>query len=263
MPRFPSHPERRVAVITGASSGIGGATACALAAAGHPVVLGARRVERLEALADQLTAAGGEAVALPLDLADDSSIDAFAAGAVEALGPIDILVSNAGQVEPRGGLEDEPEDFARSVQVNLLGAHRLVHRLAPGLVDRRHGDIVFVTSDVVVRPRPFVAGYVSAKSGLEGLARALQMELEGTGVRVGMVRPGPSSTEQGTDWTEDDVVRLMPHWERWGLLRHDGALLPGQVADAVVAMVTAPKGAHLTLIEIQPEAPLAPDRSGP
>jgi hypothetical protein len=78
-----------------------------------------------------------------------------------------------------------------------------------------------------------------------------------------MVRPGPSSTEQGTDWTEDDVVRLMPHWERWGLLRHDGALLPGQVADAVVAMVTAPKGAHLTLIEIQPEAPLAPDRSGP
>jgi NADP-dependent 3-hydroxy acid dehydrogenase YdfG len=131
------------------------------------------------------------------------------------------------------------------------------------MVARQRGDIVFVTSDVVVRPRPFVAGYVSAKSGLEGLARALQMELEGTGVRVGMVRPGPSSTEQGTDWTEDDVVRLMPHWERWGLLRHDGALLPGQVADAVVAMVTAPKGAHLTLIEIQPEAPLAPDRSGP
>ena len=263
MPRFPSHPERRVAVVTGASSGIGGATACALAAAGHPVVLGARRVERLQALAEQLTAAGGEAVALSLDLADDTSIDAFATDAVEAFGPIDILVSNAGQVEPRGGLEDEPEDFARSVQVNLLGAHRLVHRLAPALVDRCHGDIVFVTSDVVIRPRPFVAGYVSAKSGLEGLARALQMELEGTGVRVGMVRPGPSSTEQGTDWTEEDVVRLMPHWERWGLLRHDGALLPGQVADAVLAMVTAPKGAHLTLIEIQPEAPVAPDRSGP
>ena len=263
MPRFPSHPERRVAVVTGASSGIGGATACALAGAGHPVVLGARRVERLEALAEQLTAAGGEAVALPLDLADDTSVDAFATGAVEAFGPIDILVSNAGQVEPRGGLEDEPEDFARSVQVNLLGAHRLVHRLAPGLVEQCHGDIVFVTSDVVIRPRPFVAGYVSAKSGLEGLARALQMELEGTGVRVGMIRPGPSSTEQGTDWTEEEVVRLMPHWERWGLLRHDGALLPGQVADAVVAMVTAPKGAHLTLIEIQPEAPVAPDRSEP
>ena len=262
MPRFPSHPERRVAVITGASSGIGGATACALAAAGHPVVLGARRIERLNALAEQLAAAGGEAVAVPLDLGDDASIDAFAARAVEAFGPIDILVSNAGQVEPRGGLDDEPEDFARSVQVNLLGAHRLVHRLAPGLVEQCHGDIVFVTSDVVVRPRPFVAGYVSAKSGLEGLARALQTELEGTGVRVGMVRPGPSNTEQGTDWTEDEVVRLMPHWERWGHLRHDGALRPGQVADAVVAMVSAPKGAHLTLIEIQPEAPVA-DRSEP
>ena len=263
MPRFAAHPERRVAVVTGASSGIGAATARALAAAGHPVVLGARRAERLGTLADELVAAGGEAVARPLDLADDASIDTFATRAAEAFGPIDILVSNAGQVEPRGGLDDEPDDFARSVQVNLLGAHRLVHRLAPGLVDQCHGDIVFVTSDVVIRPRPFVAGYVSAKSGLEGLARALQTELEGTGVRVGMVRPGPSSTEQGTDWTEAEVVRLMPHWERWGLLRHDGALRPGQVADAVVAMVSAPKGAHLTLIEIQPEAPVVPDRSEP
>ncbi|MCB0958182.1 MAG: short-chain dehydrogenase, partial [Acidimicrobiales bacterium] len=91
--------------------------------------------------------------------------------------------------------------------------------------------------------------------------RAMQMELEGTGVRVGMVRPGPSSTEQGTDWDEATVLHIIPAWERWGLLRHNGALLPHNVADAIVAMVSAPKGTHLSLIEVQPEAPVVPDRS--
>jgi NADP-dependent 3-hydroxy acid dehydrogenase YdfG len=129
------------------------------------------------------------------------------------------------------------------------------------MVERGHGDLVFVTSDVVVRPRTHMASYVAAKAGLEGLARAMQMELEGTGVRVGMVRPGPSSTEQGTDWDEATVLHIIPSWERWGLLRHNGALLPQNVAGAIVAMVSAPKGTHLSLIEVQPEAPVTPERS--
>ena len=256
-----AQPARRPAVVTGASSGIGAATARALAAVGHPVVLGARRVERLHDLAEELNADGGTALALPLDLAEEASIDAFAADADRALGPIDIVVSNAGQIASQTALDMDPDDFARSVQVNLLGAQRLAARLGPAMVERGHGDLVFVTSDVVVRPRTHMSSYVAAKAGLEGLARAMQMELEGTGVRVGMVRPGPSSTEQGTDWTEDTVLHVMPHWERWGHLRHSGALRPRNVADAIVAMVTAPKGTHLTLIEVQPEAPVRDDRS--
>ena len=261
MPRFEPHPDRRPAVITGASSGIGAATARALAAVGHPVVLGARRVERLHDLAEELNADGGTALALPLDLAEEASIDAFAADADRALGPIDVVVSNAGQIASQTALDMDPDDFARSVQVNLLGAQRLAARLGPAMVERGHGDLVFVTSDVVVRPRTHMSSYVAAKAGLEGLARAMQMELEGTGVRVGMVRPGPASTEQGTDWSEETVLRIMPHWERWGHLRHSGALRPRNVADAIVAMVTAPKGTHLTLIEVQPEAPVRDDRS--
>jgi NADP-dependent 3-hydroxy acid dehydrogenase YdfG len=261
VPRFDPHPELRPAIVTGASAGIGAATATALAAAGHPVILAARRVERLVDLAAQLEATGATALALPLDLADPASIDAFADRAADALGPVDILVNNAGVVEIMTGAGADPDEFAASVQVNLLGAHRLAARLAPAMVARGHGDVVFVTSDVVVRPRTRMAAYVTAKAGMEGLARAMQMELEGTGVRVGMVRPGPSSTEQGTTWSEDAVNAVVADWTNWGHMRHSGALLPRNVADAIVAMVTAPKGTHLTLIEVQPEAPVRPDRT--
>ncbi len=262
MPRFEPHPPapERPAVITGASSGIGHATAVALAAAGHPVVLAARRAERLADLAAKIEADGGQALAISLDLADTESIDAFCASA-GGLGPVDVLVSNAGEVVPHSAVGADPDHFARSVHVNLLGAQRLAARLGPAMVERGHGDVVFVTSDVVVRQRTLMASYVAAKSGLEGLARAMQMELEGSGVRVGMVRPGPSSTEQGSTWDEATVNAIVSDWSRWGHLRHDGALLPRNVADAIVAMISAPKGTHLTLIEVQPEAPVLADRS--
>lgn len=262
MPRFEPHPPpaERTVVVTGASSGIGHATALAFAGAGHPVVLAARRAERLSDLAAKIEADGGRALALALDLADPASIDAFCGRAAE-LGPVDVLVNNAGEVFPHTAVGADPDDFVRSVHVNLLGAQRLAARLGPAMVERGHGDIVFVTSDVVVRPRTLMASYVAAKSGLEGLARAMQMELEGSGVRVGMVRPGPSSTEQGTSWDEATVNRIVGDWIRWGHIRHDGALLPHNVADAIVAMISAPKGTHLTLIEVQPEAPVLPERS--
>ncbi|MEZ5203865.1 MAG: SDR family oxidoreductase [Acidimicrobiales bacterium] len=261
MPKYDPHPERRPALVTGASSGIGAATALALAALGHPVVLAARRLDRLEDLAARIVAEGGEAAAIALDLADPASVDACADDAAAALGPLDVVVANAGQISSSTTMGADPDTFAANVHVNLMGTQRLLARLGPAMVQRGHGDIVLVTSDVAVRPRTHMASYVAAKAGLEGLGRAMQMELEGTGVRVGMVRPGPSSTEQGTDWTEETVLHIIPVWQRWGLLRHDGALLPTNVADAIVAMVSAPKGTHLTLVEVQPEAPVLPDRS--
>ena len=261
MPRFDPHPDRRPAVVTGASSGIGAATAIALAAAGHPVVLAARRMDRLTEVAAKLTAEGAEAVALPLDLADAASIDAFADAAVGAFGPLDVLVSNAGDVVPFTALGADPDLFAESVHVNLLGAQRLAARLGPPMVERGHGDLVFVTSDVAVRPRTHMAAYVAAKHGLEGFCRAMQMELEGTGVRVGMIRPGPASTEQGSTWDPAAIDGLLAEWTAWGHMRHAGTLRPANIADAIVAMVSAPKGTHLTLIEVQPEAPVRDDRT--
>jgi len=257
MPRFGPHPERRPAAVTGASSGIGAAVAAQLAEAGHPVVLGARRVERCEDLAAGLRADGHEAVAVALDLADDASVARFAAEAAAAHGPLEVLVSNAGEVWPQAVHDTEPATFARQVQVNLLGAQALVHAVVPGMVERGRGDVVVVTSDVVRVGRPLMGAYMTAKAGLEGMVRAMQMELEGTGVRAGMVRPGPSSTEQGTGWDEATVVEVVAEWRRWGLIRHDGALRPADVARAVLAMVAQPRGTHLTLIEVEPEAPAA------
>jgi NADP-dependent 3-hydroxy acid dehydrogenase YdfG len=256
MPRFPAHPERRAAVVTGASSGHGLAIAQALATAGHPVILGARRLDRLEETAAKIVADGGEAIGLPLDLTDDASIDAFARAAEEQLGPIEIVVSNAGDVLPATALGVDPDEFHRQMQVNVVGAHRLVNRLGPAMVERQRGDIVFVTSDVVRVPRTYMAAYVTSKNALEGLARAMQMELEGSGVRVGIVRPGPSSTEQGTTWSEAVVNEVIADWERWGVVRHSGALRGQDVARAVVTVVSTPRGTHLTLVEVEPEAPV-------
>jgi NADP-dependent 3-hydroxy acid dehydrogenase YdfG len=255
MPRFDPHPDRRAAVVSGASSGIGRATAVALAAAGHPVVLGARRVDRCEETADEIRAAGGEALAVHLDLLDPGSVQAFATAADDAFGPIEIVVSNAGDVQPVNVVGD-PDEFMRQVGVNLLGAQRLVHHLAPAMIARHRGDIVFVTSEVARDPRPHMAAYVASKAGLEGMARAMQMELEGTGVRVGMVRPGPSSTEQGLTWSAESIDEVLASWTRWGVLRHGGYLRPGDVAGAVLAVVAMPRGSQIALIEVQPEAPV-------
>jgi NADP-dependent 3-hydroxy acid dehydrogenase YdfG len=126
------------------------------------------------------------------------------------------------------------------------------------MIDRARGDVVFVTSDSAVNPRTHMAGYVAAKAGLEGMATALAAESEGTGVRVGMVRPGPTSTEQGSGWELDALNRAVESWRERGFLRHDGVLRPEQVASAVLTMIAAPRGARFSLIEVQPEAPVQP-----
>jgi NADP-dependent 3-hydroxy acid dehydrogenase YdfG len=244
-------------VVTGASSGIGAATACALAAAGHPVVLGARRVDACRDLATSIRADGGEAMALALDLADPVSIDAFTEGASDAFGPIEIVVSNAAQIQPGSALETTPEEFEAVVRVNLGGAHRLVRAFGPGMVDRQRGDFVFVTSDVVAHPRPRMSAYVASKWGLEGFVTALAMELEGTGVRAMVVRPGPTQTGMGMDWDPTVTGEVINEWERWGLARHSAFLQPEGVALAVVHAIAAPRGTHLSVVEVQPEAPLS------
>jgi NADP-dependent 3-hydroxy acid dehydrogenase YdfG len=256
VPRFEPHPARRAAAVTGASSGIGAATAIALAAAGHPVALGARRAGKCEELAAAIRADGGEAIALPLDVGDDDAVKAFAVTATDRLGPVEILVSSAGDLDVALVHELDTAEFARQVEVNLVGAHRMVSAFVPGMVARQRGDVVFVSSDVIRAPRPRMGAYVAAKNGVDGMARAMQMELEGTGVRVSVVRPGPTLTGMGMSWDAATLQALLDEWARWGLVRHMNLLEPSDVAAAVTAIVSTPRGAHITHLEIEPEAPI-------
>ena len=258
MPRFPDNPVLRPAVVTGASSGIGRATAAALAALGHPVALGARRVSECEDAAAEIRSAGGEAVAIHLDLADDESVARFAAAAVDTLGAVEIVVSNAGLNMAGAVLDTDPASLDGVLSVNITGTHRLVRALLPDMVARRRGDVVFVTSDVAERPRPTMAAYVTSKWGLEGYVRSLQMELEGTGVRATILRPGPTLTGMGLDWDPDVTAEVIEQWASWGFARHSNFMRPAGVAAAVCAVVGLPRGVHTTVIELQPEAPIAP-----
>jgi len=261
--RFVPHPERRPSVVCGASSGIGAATARALAGAGHPVVLGARRVEKCEEVAAAIRAEGGEAHVHVVDLAETASVDTFAHAAAELVGPVDVMVTSAGHAEPGAALGTSPRDFARTVEVNLLGAHRLMRAFAPGMAARHHGDLVFVSSEVLRAPRPLMAAYVASKWGLEGLVRTLALELEGTGVRATIVQPGQTLSGMGNDWDPALATAVLEEWIRRGVARHDHFLRPPDVAAAVLAAVSAPPGTHLPLIEVQPEAPVQSSDGGP
>jgi NADP-dependent 3-hydroxy acid dehydrogenase YdfG len=251
-----AQPDRRPAVVTGASSGIGAATALALAAAGYPVALGARRTDRCEEVATAIRDAGGEAAVHALDVTDGASVTAFATAVASDLGDIEIVVSNAGAVAPGTVHEVDPERFAQEIDLNLVGAQRLVRAFVPGMVERQRGDFVFVSSDVAVRARPFMSSYAAGKWGLEGLANAVQMELEGTGVRASIVRPGPTWSEMGTDWDVEQAAFVLNQWVRFGLARHPHFLKPAALADAITTVVSAPRGVHLNLVEVSPEAPV-------
>lgn len=255
MPR-PVHPDRRPAVVAGASSGIGAATATALAAAGYPVALGARRVDRLDALAEEIRAAGGEAFAHPLDVASTTSVEKFAAASAAALGEAEVVVCNAGLLAPGSLFDATTDELAAEFDVNVLGAHRLVRAFGAGMVQRQRGDLVFVSSDTALRARPYMRGYSATKSGLEGLVEALQMELEGTGVRASVVRPGPTWSEMGSDWDADAGAKVLTEWIKWGHARHSHFLKATAIADAITTVVSAPRGVHLSPVDVNPEAPL-------
>jgi NADP-dependent 3-hydroxy acid dehydrogenase YdfG len=243
----------RTAVVTGASSGIGAAIARALGALGWTVALGARRTELLAEVATGVETAGGRGFAHALDVSDAASIEAFFAATEAALGPADVLVSNAGVGVPGLVHELAAADLERELRTNLLGPMWLTRRALPAMLERKRGDLVFVSSMNVVEPRPFQAGYTAGKAGLEGFAHVLRKDLEGTGVRATIVRPGATRSEFGFGWEPDILVRVLDSWKLWGYLRHMDMMDGEQVALAVVHAVTAPPGLNMDVIQVNPE----------
>lgn len=243
----------RTAFVTGASSGIGAALAVQLGERGAKVALGARRVERLEEVAKQVERAGGRAFAHALDVADPGSVAAFCSAAVSALGEPDLLVNNAGGNRSARLDEATVEELRADVEVNLLGAMFMTRQVLPGMIARRTGDVVFVGSDAAQRPRTFQGAYGAAKAGLETLARVLEMETEGTGVRSILVRVGPTWSEFSDSMPKDRLREILESWKYWGVLRHLNAMPSAHCARAILRAVEAPvEESYTTVVEVQP-----------
>ena len=242
----------RTAIVTGASSGIGRAIAVALGGLHWTVAIGARRVDRLEETAKLLSEAGGAPVVQALDVADSESIDAFV-GAVRA----DVLINNAGTAELGAVHDMSDDDSRRIVETNLLGPMMLTRRIVAQLrEDHRPGDVVFISSDTTVHPRPHMATYLASKAGLEAYAATLALEGEGAGIRASVIRCGPTATSFGDDWDLAQFETLLPYWQRFGIQRHFLTMEPEDVARAVVGVVTAPAHMWMPIVEVQPNPPV-------
>jgi NAD(P)-dependent dehydrogenase (short-subunit alcohol dehydrogenase family) len=191
----------KVVLVTGASSGIGAATAVEFGRHLAHVVLAARRADRLEETAAQIVRAGGRAVAVPTDVTDWSEVTALVARAIDVFGPVDVLVNGAGANWSRAFAETTVEEIGHILSVNLAGPMQLALAVLPEMQRRRTGTIISIGSvagHVAIEPL-----YSAAKFGVRGFSLALRRQLAGTGISVCLVSPGNIRTEMTAALEED------------------------------------------------------------
>jgi 3-oxoacyl-[acyl-carrier protein] reductase len=184
----------RVALVTGASRGIGRAIAASLAAGGA-IVIAAARGDNARATVEAITAAGGQAEAAPLDVTDPASVDAVARGVIERHGRIDILVNNAGVTKDQLMLRMKRDDWDGVLAANLTGAFTCVQAVLKAMVKARHGRIISITSVVGEAGNPGQANYAASKAGLIGFCKSLAKEVASRNVTVNVVAPGLIDTD--------------------------------------------------------------------
>jgi NADP-dependent 3-hydroxy acid dehydrogenase YdfG len=210
----------KVVIVTGASSGIGAATALEFARQGAKVVLAARRADKLIEQVARIMDAGGQALAVPADVTDTEQVQQLIEQARETFGPIDILVNNAGANWGKALSETTPDEIIRLLHVNLLGTMLLTHAVLPEMQLRHQGAIISVgsvASHVAIEPL-----YSAAKFGVRGFSLALRRQLTGSGIAVSLVSPGNIRTQMTSA-----IQEPMPG--------------PEVVASAVVHLACAPR----------------------
>ncbi|MFF7650856.1 SDR family NAD(P)-dependent oxidoreductase [Streptomyces sp. NPDC007983] len=240
----------RTAVITGASSGIGAATARRLAAAGFRVVLAARRKDRIEALAAELTEAGYEAVPYVLDVTDRDAVATFA----DHFDRCDVLVNNAGgAIGAESVATSDPADWRAMYEVNVMGVLHVTQALLPALVASGDGTIVVLSSTAGHIQYEGGGGYVAAKHGAHAIAGTLRLELCGEPVRVIEIAPGMVMTDEfAVNRFRGDEGRAAAVYE--GVAE---PLTADDVADTVAWTVTRPSHVNVDLMVIRPRAQAA------
>jgi NADP-dependent 3-hydroxy acid dehydrogenase YdfG len=243
------HPAQKTAIITGASSGIGRATALALAKAGAAVVIFARRRERLDALAAEIADLGGKALAVAGDAGNDSDIDLLLARTLawdEGGRRYDIVVVNAGRGLAGGILSSEELQWREIYRTNVLGAAHLMRRAGHYMVQRKSGDIVVVGSVVGRNVSPFSGFYGSSKFAVGAIAEGLRREVCPHGVRVSLVMPGIvlSEFQDVAGYNEENFGK--------GIAPFGKLLDPQAIADGIQWLLSLPPHVHVSEIMIRP-----------
>ncbi|MGH3439565.1 MAG: SDR family NAD(P)-dependent oxidoreductase [Sciscionella sp.] len=220
----------RVAIVTGASRGIGAATALALSTAGASVVLAARDKQALATLADELVAGGGQALAVPTDVTDPAAVRALVGHTVSRYGRLDVAVNNAANSggRPTPLAETDIADFDSACAVGLRGVFLAMKYEIPAMLDSGGGAIVNMASTAGVQAVAGKSGYVAAKFGLVGLSRTAALDYADAGIRVNALAPGPILTENlrhAGEAAQQLAARAMP-------MKRIGQ--PSEVADAAV-----------------------------
>ncbi|MDQ3343594.1 MAG: SDR family NAD(P)-dependent oxidoreductase [Actinomycetota bacterium] len=237
----------KVALVTGASSGIGEATALALAAEGAAVAIGARRGDRLEALADKISADGGRALTLDLDVTQEQQAHDAVGRTRADLGGLDIVVNNAGVMLLGPILDADTSDWRRMIETNVLGLMYVTHAALPGLVEQGSGDIVQVSSVAGRLAREGSGGYNASKWAVNAFSESLRQEVTARGVRVTLVEPGAVATELSDHITHAESKQRVK--ERVTKMR---PLQSADIAAGVVYAVTQPPHVSVNEVLIRP-----------
>jgi clavulanate-9-aldehyde reductase len=238
----------RVAAVTGASSGIGEATALLLARAGASVALAARRADRIEALAAKIADQGGRAIAIPTDIAKETEAKAFVQGTQEQLGRLDILVNNAGVMLLGPVIGADTEEWRRMVDANVLGLLYCTHAALPIMGEQGSGHIVNVSSVAGRRASAGSAVYNLTKFGVNGFSEGLRQELAPANVRVTVIEPGFVGTELQGHNTHPMVVEALDNFRK----EIGEPLVSEDIANAILYAVGQPERVAVNEVMVRP-----------
>lgn len=235
-------------MITGAGSGLGEATARYLAARGAIVVLGARRLERLQGLADEITRAGGQASARATAVTDAAQVQALVDHAVERFGRIDVILNNAG-IMPHAPLERRQlADWERKIDINLKGVLYGIAATLPHMQRQKAGHVVNVSSVAGHKVRPGSVVYAATKTAVRVLSEGLRQEVKPWNLRVTVISPGAIATELPSSVTEDDIAAGV------GQFYEQCAIPAESFARAVAYAIGQPEDADISEILLRPTA---------